>query len=167
LSDDITELVNELGPQIYPEFSTTRISEQLGDGLTTHSNLINESADAFHRKMRMGEQALRQRINSTIGSRQTSPQSESTEETPLAGPSEDKPNQRRGSKYAFNPPTPRTMETLNSISPMEFLSTVTGAVLGTGSPSAESSDGKHEAGSQFEQTRRSTPEQKKGLFYFT
>ncbi|KAJ2352351.1 Glycerol-3-phosphate/dihydroxyacetone phosphate acyltransferase, partial [Coemansia erecta] len=170
LSDDITELVNELGPQIYPEFSSTRVSEQLGDGSTTHSSIINESADAFHRKMRSGEQALRQRINNTIGSRQSSPQGQSTPqeaEDPGKSPEEvPEPRRRRGSKYAFNPPTPRTMETLNSISPMEFLSTVTGAVLGTGAPEtpveAATTD-------DAEQAKKGgmTPESKKGLFYFT
>ncbi|KAJ1848226.1 Glycerol-3-phosphate/dihydroxyacetone phosphate acyltransferase, partial [Coemansia sp. RSA 486] len=52
LSNDITELVNELGPKIYPEFSNTRVKDQLGDDKTMHPNIINESADAFHRKMR-------------------------------------------------------------------------------------------------------------------
>ncbi|KAJ2718590.1 Glycerol-3-phosphate/dihydroxyacetone phosphate acyltransferase [Coemansia sp. Benny D115] len=104
LSNDITELVNELGPKIYPEFTNTRVAEQLGDeGHTKHTTIINESADAFHRKMREGEQAIRQRIRSS---------------SPAASGSEPR---REGPKYRFNPPTPRTMDQLNSISPMEFL----------------------------------------------
>ncbi|PIA12778.1 hypothetical protein COEREDRAFT_83920 [Coemansia reversa NRRL 1564] len=129
LSADITELVNELGPQIYPEFTTTRISEQLGNGRTTHSNIINESADIFHRKMREGEQALRHRINETVSRATTATETE-PHDTVSDCDNIPKDRARRRSKYTFNPPTPRTMETLNSISPMEFLSSVTGAVFG-------------------------------------
>ncbi|KAJ2361432.1 Glycerol-3-phosphate/dihydroxyacetone phosphate acyltransferase, partial [Coemansia sp. RSA 2610] len=178
LSDDITELVNELGPQIYPEFSTTRISEQLGDGRTTHANIINESADAFHRKMREGEQALRQRINGAVSSSRASPTNEPEDCEPPSPPPA--PRQRRASKYAFNPPTPRTMETLNSISPMEFLSNVTGTILGTVASAAEqaASTASAAAAPDSEQSDKDkppaehddgalTPDPRKGLFYFT
>ncbi|KAJ1989305.1 Glycerol-3-phosphate/dihydroxyacetone phosphate acyltransferase [Coemansia sp. RSA 1358] len=127
LSDDITDLVNELAPKIYPEFSTTRIKEHLGEDRVTHSSIINESADAFHRRMRSGEQALRQRIgNINIGG------SGSNSETNI---------RRRESKYNFNPPTPRTMDTLNKISPLEFLSTA----IGAHNPAAHSLDSSTEA----------------------
>ncbi|KAJ2431973.1 Glycerol-3-phosphate/dihydroxyacetone phosphate acyltransferase, partial [Coemansia sp. RSA 2531] len=119
LSDDITELVNELGPKIYPEFSNTRVPVDvlLGDGKKTHDNIINGSADAFHRKMREGEQALRQRMGgggSSSNLRQDAEDASSTSGL----------RQRRPSKYSFSPPTPRTMATLNSISPLEFLTSV-------------------------------------------
>ncbi|KAJ1845647.1 Glycerol-3-phosphate/dihydroxyacetone phosphate acyltransferase, partial [Coemansia sp. RSA 2703] len=100
LSNDITELVNELGPKIYPEFSKTRVKEQLGDDKTTHANIINESADAFHRKMREGEQAIRQRIG------------------PVGRKSRRQRAEGDAPKYRFNPPTPSTMDQLNSISPL-------------------------------------------------
>ncbi|KAJ2332571.1 Glycerol-3-phosphate/dihydroxyacetone phosphate acyltransferase, partial [Coemansia sp. RSA 2673] len=125
LSDDITDLVNELGPKIYPEFSRTRIADALGDGKKTHDNLINGSADAFHRKMREGEQALRHRMGgssagsagnlSQLGCQGGDCNNEGEEGEVLL------PRQRRPSKYKFSPPTPRTMATLDTISPMEFL----------------------------------------------
>ncbi|KAJ2550422.1 Glycerol-3-phosphate/dihydroxyacetone phosphate acyltransferase [Coemansia sp. RSA 1933] len=116
LSDDITDLVNELAPKIYPEFLKTRVKDQLGESRTTHSSIINESADAFHRRMRSGEQALRQRL-STISGGATADVVEDTDDG----------KGRRKSKYNFNPPTPRTMATLNSISPLEFLTSAAGA----------------------------------------
>ncbi|KAJ1726862.1 Glycerol-3-phosphate/dihydroxyacetone phosphate acyltransferase [Coemansia biformis] len=189
LSNDITELVNELGPQIYPEFSNTRISEQLGTGATTHANLINGTADAFHRKMREGEQAIRQRI---AGARRASSDGDDDEGDGGAdnadvgdeGDSSTEPaaRPRRASKYTFNPPTPRTMETLNSISPMEFLSTVTTftPLLGSleaGSPNAagDAADTPRGGDAAKRGTQRgaepatgaSTPEARRGLFYFT
>ncbi|KAJ2811538.1 hypothetical protein H4S07_002002, partial [Coemansia furcata] len=117
LSDDITDLVNELGPKIYPEFSNTRVPADLllGDGKKTHDNIINGSADAFHRKMREGEQALRQRMGGSS--------SNLRQDAEDAGFSSGM-RQRRPSKYSFSPPTPRTMATLDSISPMEFLTSV-------------------------------------------
>ncbi|KAJ2648851.1 Glycerol-3-phosphate/dihydroxyacetone phosphate acyltransferase [Coemansia sp. RSA 1250] len=159
LADDITELVNELGPQIYPEFSTTRIADQLGQTSSTHSNAINMSADAFHRSMRSGEQALRQRF-----ARSTSP-SCPTPDCPDEPPA---PRQRRASKYAFNPPTPRTMESLNNISPMEFLSTATGALsslLPSSTPDTPASEEPaNDAKSAHQQDAESA---NKGLFFFT
>ncbi|KAJ1812766.1 Glycerol-3-phosphate/dihydroxyacetone phosphate acyltransferase [Coemansia sp. RSA 2599] len=143
LSNDITELVNELGPKIYPEFSTTRVEEQLGDDKTMHPNIINESADAFHRKMREGEQAIRQRIGSGTARKPKQPA-------------------KNGPKYKFNPPTPSTMDQLNSVSPLEFLispssddadsSGRTPALIGNSQEHASSATGS------------STPEPQKGLF---
>ncbi|KAJ1664008.1 Glycerol-3-phosphate/dihydroxyacetone phosphate acyltransferase [Coemansia sp. RSA 1813] len=130
LSDDITDLVNELAPKIYPEFLKTRVKDQLGESRTTHSNIINESADAFHRRMRSGEQALRQRL-STIGGGDV-------------GDDVDSGRGRRKSKYSFNPPTPRTMATLNSISPLEFLTTATAASPAT-SPRADQEESRDHA----------------------
>ncbi|KAJ2753645.1 Glycerol-3-phosphate/dihydroxyacetone phosphate acyltransferase [Coemansia pectinata] len=121
LSDDITELVNELGPKIYPEFSNTRVPVDLllGDGKKTHDNIINGSADAFHRKMREGEQALRQRMGGGGSSSNLRQDAEDASSSASSGL-----RQRRPSKYSFSPPTPRTMATLNSISPLEFLTSV-------------------------------------------
>ncbi|KAJ2056811.1 Glycerol-3-phosphate/dihydroxyacetone phosphate acyltransferase [Coemansia sp. S146] len=121
LSDDITELVNELGPKIYPEFSNTRVPVDLllGDGKKTHDNIINGSADAFHRKMREGEQALRQRMGGGGSSSNLRQDAEDASSSTSSGL-----RQRRPSKYSFSPPTPRTMATLNSISPLEFLTSV-------------------------------------------
>ncbi|KAJ2845752.1 Glycerol-3-phosphate/dihydroxyacetone phosphate acyltransferase [Coemansia brasiliensis] len=172
LADDITELVNELGPQIYPEFSTTRIADQLGQTSSTHSNAINMSVDAFHRSMRNGEQALRQRFarSTSPSDSPTHPDCSDHEEPPA-------PRQRRASKYTFSPPTPRTMESLNSISPVEFLSTATGALTSL-LPSSSSSDTSvleetpNEAKSNCDQPQEAgtaTPESSasKGLFFFT
>ncbi|KAJ2704586.1 Glycerol-3-phosphate/dihydroxyacetone phosphate acyltransferase [Coemansia sp. IMI 203386] len=146
LSNDITELVNELGPKIYPEFSNTRVKDQLGDDKTMHPNIINESADAFHRKMREGEQAIRQRIG-TGAKRPKSPA-------------------RRESKYKFNPPTPSTMDQLNSISPLEFL-------ISPSSNEHSGSSGRKmglvgdSQGAYSSETGTSTPEPQKGLFDFS
>ncbi|KAJ2559983.1 Glycerol-3-phosphate/dihydroxyacetone phosphate acyltransferase, partial [Coemansia sp. RSA 1836] len=131
LSDDITDLVNELGPKIYPEFAKTRVPADLllGDGKKTHDNLINGSADVFHRKMREGEQALRQRMGGGGSSSNLRQDAADDSSPPSSSPSSSFANvrqQRRPSKYSFSPPTPRTMATLNSISPMEFLTSVGG-----------------------------------------
>ncbi|KAJ1643214.1 Glycerol-3-phosphate/dihydroxyacetone phosphate acyltransferase [Coemansia erecta] len=142
LSNDITELVNELGPKIYPEFSTTRVQDHLGDDKTTHSSIINESADAFHRKMRLGEQAIRQRIGNSA--RKT------------------KYPTRSGPKYKFNPPTPSTMDQLNSISPLEFLISPSTEDAGTSGRKLRLNGDSQ--GNVPSATGTSTPEPQKGLF---
>lgn len=100
LSDDITELVNELGPKIYPEFSKTRVVNR---DSSNAFGIVSGTAEALHHTMKQGEQELRQRAVS---------------------------GGRRESKYKFSPPTPRTMDTLNSISPMEFLTSSLSATFG-------------------------------------
>ncbi|KAJ2734421.1 Glycerol-3-phosphate/dihydroxyacetone phosphate acyltransferase [Coemansia sp. BCRC 34962] len=134
LSDDITDLVNELGPKIYPEFSNTRVPADLllGDGKKTHDNIINGSADAFHRKMREGEQALRQRMGGSSGNLRQDAEDASSSSLSASGM-----RQRRPSKYSFSPPTPRTMATLNSISPLEFLTSVAPPQSAPSAPSAQ------------------------------
>ncbi|KAJ2336983.1 Glycerol-3-phosphate/dihydroxyacetone phosphate acyltransferase, partial [Coemansia sp. RSA 2671] len=194
LSDDITELVNELGPKIYPEFSNTRVPADLllGDGKKTHDNIINGSADAFHRKMREGEQALRQRMGgSSSNLRQDAEDASSSSSGGI--------RQRRPSKYNFSPPTPRTMATLNSISPLEFLTSVAPSSAPSkqrptsdspdceealvGAPSGEAKDAaptaiaRTSAGQQQQQqqyqggspatTGQTTPEPRNGMFDFS
>ncbi|KAJ2714859.1 Glycerol-3-phosphate/dihydroxyacetone phosphate acyltransferase [Coemansia spiralis] len=171
LSDDITDLVNELGPQIYPEFSTTRITESLGAEGSAHTNIISGSADAFHRKMREGEQALRQRLGGSARS--------TSADEPIADANEQdvppvQPRAPRASKYTFNPPTPRTMETLNSISPMEFLCSVTADAHAADSasdapttPDADDNARRARLHGIEPMTGASTPETRRGLFYFT
>ncbi|KAJ2807845.1 Glycerol-3-phosphate/dihydroxyacetone phosphate acyltransferase [Coemansia helicoidea] len=184
LSDDITELVNELGPQIYPEFSTTRISEQLGPESSTQANLISGSADAFHRRMREGEQALRQRFGAARPAASTAAAGTEDALGEASGSEEPSPPRtRRASKYAFNPPTPRTMATLNSISPMEFLSSATGVALSTAASSDQLADCAGDAAAMPDEGEHgccrckqrdaqaragaSTPDPRRGLFYFT
>ncbi|KAJ2328250.1 Glycerol-3-phosphate/dihydroxyacetone phosphate acyltransferase, partial [Coemansia sp. RSA 2681] len=159
LSDDITDLVNELGPKIYPEFAKTRVPADLllGDGKKTHDNLINGSADVFHRKMREGEQALRQRMGGGGGSSSNLRQDAADDSSPpSSSPSSSFANvrqQRRPSKYSFSPPTPRTMATLNSISPMEFLTSVGGP------PHTHSSATSHEDAVVAAEETRKLPEE--------
>ncbi|KAJ2893287.1 Glycerol-3-phosphate/dihydroxyacetone phosphate acyltransferase [Coemansia aciculifera] len=188
LSDDITDLVNELGPKIYPEFAKTRVPADLllGDGKKTHDNIINGSADAFHRKMREGEQALRQRIGG--GSSSSSLQRvDSSEDSSEGLSTRQQQRSRRPSKYSFSPPTPRTMETLNSISPMEFLTSsstsstsagraektssggVPASVAARSSAAASSSntDQQQFQGGTPATTGPSTPEPQNGMFDFS
>ncbi|KAJ1728806.1 Glycerol-3-phosphate/dihydroxyacetone phosphate acyltransferase [Coemansia sp. Benny D160-2] len=172
LSDDITDLVNELAPKIYPEFLKTRIKDQLGESRTTHANIINESAHAFHRRMRSGEQALRQRLGGAI----VGADDGAADDNGGGGS-----KTARRSKYRFSPPTPRTMATLNSISPLEFLTSANstaasadaaksgGAMAGLRSDAARQSSADDGGVGQRAQssTGDATPEARNGLFDVT
>ncbi|KAJ1951848.1 Glycerol-3-phosphate/dihydroxyacetone phosphate acyltransferase [Dipsacomyces acuminosporus] len=170
LANDITELVNELGPKIYPEFSNTRIQSDIGadESKVTHTSLIEESIGLFHQNMREGEHAIRNRL---AKKQDKSAKGEDEHAPPL---------ERRGSKYKFNPPTPRTMANLNSISPLEFLGTATRSARSgskRGSRSTEGDDASSAAAEARNKhveledgspagTGSSTPETRRGLFDF-
>ncbi|KAI7833925.1 hypothetical protein BX661DRAFT_177821 [Kickxella alabastrina] len=98
LSNDITELVNELGPHIYPEFSKTRrpvVNEQQQQ---QQALAARTSADTFHKKMREGEQLIRQRVG------------------PMVKANVDGRVERKDSGSGG-----KTMDQLDRISPLEFL----------------------------------------------
>ncbi|KAJ1945775.1 Glycerol-3-phosphate/dihydroxyacetone phosphate acyltransferase, partial [Kickxella alabastrina] len=162
LSNDITELVNELGPHIYPEFSKTRrpvVNEQQqqqalgGENRIDHTSVISESADTFHKKMREGEQLIRQRVGPMVKAN-------------VDGRVERK-DSGSGGKYKFNPPTPRTMDQLDRISPLEFLISPHVANREESEDCSGCGSGVVSVGKPVVDTGSSTPEPPKGLYDYS